>query len=125
MSLFSWYRALTALRKKHRALRRGEYLDLYAEGDVFVFARFEGTGAKDGQVMVVALHRGTQSHKPLPLALPLWQAGVIHTCNAKTVLCTAAEGIGEVYCKSGNLHFTMPPGHFVVLEVDVASCHIE
>ena len=122
MTLWAWYRDLAALRRKHLALRRGEFLDLHADGDVFVFARFIGTGAKDGSVLVVALHRGTTSLQPVSLTLPLWRAGVTHSCKARTVLSSAAApGIGEVHCASGSLQLTLPAGEFVVMEVETAA----
>ena len=66
--LQAYCRAFVQLRKKHDALRTGRMIPVYAEGDVYIYARsieggkdVFGKPAEDG-LFFVALNRGTEAH---------------------------------------------------------------
>ena len=74
--LRSHYQNLISLRRDTSALQRGAYQTLYAEGDVFAFAR-----SLAGEVVIVVVNRG----EAVQVEIPLWQAG-IRDGNLKDVL---------------------------------------
>ena len=61
------YQALIALRRGTPTLQRGAYQTLYAQGDVFAFAR-----SWEGEVVVVVVNRG----EACSAEIPVWQAGI-------------------------------------------------
>ncbi len=96
------YRSLIALRHATPALRYGSYLTLYARGDVFAFARFFR-----GQLVVVALNRGSAT----TVSLPIFRAGGRGSFRA-----LASE---ERYtCRGGRLRLALPSKGSVVAVAD-------
>lgn len=55
--LLSTFKRLIEIRRQYPALRRGELQTLYAEGDIFAFAR-----RTDGETVIVAVNAGRQAH---------------------------------------------------------------
>lgn len=66
-ALWQHYQACITLRKQYVALQQGAYLDLYADEDVFVFARY-----LDGVAVVCAVNRGDAAQ----ISLPIWKLAV-------------------------------------------------
>ena len=60
------YKTLIALRKQSETLQKGAYMPLYAQGDVFAFARVLGN-----DVIITVLNRGNACE----IDLPIWQTG--------------------------------------------------
>ncbi|MCB6574934.1 hypothetical protein LI165_12975, partial [Phascolarctobacterium faecium] len=61
--ILGWTKALTRLRTAHDALQTGRFIPLYADGDVYAFARLIeggrdvfGKPAKDG-LFIIAMNR--------------------------------------------------------------------
>ena len=54
-NLLDYTKAIIALRKEHRSLRRGSYQRLFSEGQVFAFGR-----KSDQEVLIVVLNAGDQ-----------------------------------------------------------------
>lgn len=107
------------MRRDHYALRRGEYIPLHAEGDVFAYARWTGLDADEGEVVVTALHRNPDG-APKELELPVWPIGAEGDCRPRILVCTKTGGIGDVTCLGGTLKMTLPPGEAIVLELEGA-----
>lgn len=61
------YKALIALRRERKVLQEGAFLNLFAEGDVYAFARL-----LENDLVLVALNRGDAAH----VELPLWKLGL-------------------------------------------------
>ena len=70
------YRKLTALRRDTPSLQRGAFQTLYAEGDVFAFARVLAS-----QAVITVVNRGEAQ----TVSLPVWKAGV-HEGGLENVL---------------------------------------
>jgi len=66
-NLLAHYRTLIAFRKACRALQEGAFVSLYAEGDVYAFARLLGD-----EVVITALNRA----EPVSVTLPVWKLGL-------------------------------------------------
>ncbi len=62
--------ALIAFRKAHKVLQRGALVTLYAEGNVYAFARIFGD-----EVVVAAVNRGEE----VEVTLPAWKLGLENT----------------------------------------------
>ena len=67
LEILEWTKKLTALRRRHAALRTGRFLPLYADGDVFAYARsieggrdVFGNPCDDG-FFIIAMNRNTTS----------------------------------------------------------------
>jgi len=56
--ILEYHRQLITLRHTHAALRIGEYLSLYAEGEIYVFARLLAE-----EVLVIAVNAGNETAK--------------------------------------------------------------
>jgi cyclomaltodextrinase / maltogenic alpha-amylase / neopullulanase len=78
MELFNYVKSLSALRKAHTALRRGEYLRLYAEDGVYAFSR-----RLDRQNFVIVMNASEATKKVI---LPLEE----HSRPSKAILGKAA-----------------------------------
>ncbi|MDQ4076286.1 MAG: glycoside hydrolase family 13 protein [Chloroflexota bacterium] len=63
MEMLAYFKELIALRHAHRVLRRGHYYELYAEGDVYAFAR-----RNDDETLVIALN---VAEEPREIAVPV------------------------------------------------------
>ncbi|GGA81004.1 maltodextrin glucosidase [Neiella marina] len=70
--LRSWYQQTIALRHRLPALQRGAYATLYAQGDVFVFARIV-----EQQMLIVAINRSNQALE-VNLDLSCWHHQASH-----------------------------------------------
>lgn len=68
--LLQWYKKLIALRNNHGTLKRGEWIPLYAQGDVYSYLRRDG---KD--IMVTAVNRNPGAERHLALDLSPWRRG--------------------------------------------------
>ena len=70
MDLFSHYQKLISLRKNSKALQKGGFIELYADGDIFGYAR-----AYANETIITIVNRG----KPQEINLPVWQLGLSQT----------------------------------------------
>lgn len=61
------YRTLAHFRRNQRVLQEGAFLSLYAQGDVFAFAR-----VLEDELVVIVVNRGAKA----TVELPLWQLGL-------------------------------------------------
>eukprot|EP00045_Choanoeca_perplexa_P011436 m.121329 g.121329 ORF g.121329 m.121329 type:complete len:628 (-) comp15634_c0_seq1:62-1945(-) len=57
LDLLQHYQALISLRRESPCLQSGSILDLYAQGDVYCFARFD-----DADIWIIAINRGSQTN---------------------------------------------------------------
>lgn len=71
--ILGWTKALTRLRTAHDALQTGRFIPLYADGDVYAFARLIeggrdvfGKPAKDG-LFIIAMNRNPSSLRTISL----------------------------------------------------------
>ncbi|MFN8482950.1 MAG: alpha-amylase family glycosyl hydrolase [Anaerolineae bacterium] len=106
--LLAFFRAAIALRHSHRALRRGHFYQLYAEGDVYAFARRD-----DDETLVVALNVAEGARE---VRLPLgayFRDGVGFTplLTAGGPSTTVKTGVVE----DGQVRITLPARDGVVL----------
>ena len=65
--LLEHYKCLISLRREHKVLQEGAFLPLYAEKDVYAFARL-----LEDEVVVVAVNRGDAT----AIELPAWKLGL-------------------------------------------------
>ena len=73
LDLLAWTKALTRLRTAHDALQTGRFIPLYADGDVFAFARVIeggrdvfGKPAEDG-FFIIAMNRNPSALRTISL----------------------------------------------------------
>ena len=64
--MWTWTRDWLTLRRTHSALRRGTLVDLYADPNVYIYARRDPT-----ETIVIALNRGAE-----PATVPLTAAAI-------------------------------------------------
>lgn len=113
--LRGWYQTMAALRNSHSCLRQGEFIPLLAEGDIYVYARYNKDGkdafGKDAEheVILCAVNRGF-SEKTLSLDLHQFPFSVY------------IRGIFEKEVQTirdKSLTFTLPP---LGAEIFISSC---
>ena len=126
-------REIVRLRNENAALSTGEFIPLFAEGDVYAYARFVRGGADvfdveaaDG-AFVVALNRGQE---PVKIELPVgdfatgkflpvyqtepWEGAKAKKADAEEALDAEApnlplDGKAILSIEGGKLHVTLPP----------------
>jgi alpha-glucosidase len=99
--LLTHYKTLIQLRHTTLALQQGAYQQLYAEGDVFAFAR----QLRD-EVLITIINRGNAQE----IQLPVWQCGLEST-PLRDVLSSEAYR-----AEAGELVLTVPKAHSLVLQ---------
>jgi len=110
--LVAWYRKLTALRHRHAVLRGGEWLPLYAKGDIYGFIRRIGRGRdafgrpEKPNTAVVLLNRSR--HAPVRLDLDIGD-------YADGELYNALAGYQPVGVRDGKLSLALGPLSGVLL----------
>ncbi|HEY6802045.1 MAG TPA: alpha-amylase family glycosyl hydrolase [Pyrinomonadaceae bacterium] len=70
--MFDWTRSWLHLRAEHSALRTGKLIDLFADNDVYVFARQDS-----GDCVIVAINRGEKSVQTEVQASSLGWKGIV------------------------------------------------
>ncbi|MCW5851076.1 MAG: alpha-glucosidase C-terminal domain-containing protein [Anaerolineae bacterium] len=68
--LLEYFKAVIALRHAHPVLRRGEFIPLYSQGNVFAFARHG-----EGETLLVALNVGSEAEAVSVPASGSWKDG--------------------------------------------------
>jgi cyclomaltodextrinase/neopullulanase len=91
-TLMDYHQSLIALRHAHPVLRIGAYHSLYAQGDVYVFARVLETTAA-----IVAVNVGTD---PVQITIP--------TVDLPTLPEKPLFGFSKFYWEGNVLHLTLP-----------------
>jgi glycosidase len=86
--MFNWTRSWLKLRAEHSALRNGKLLDLYADKDVYVFARQDSS-----ECILVAFNRGD---KPEAVEVPAILTGL------KQEMFSSLLGVGTATQVAGN-----------------------
>ena len=115
--LYQHHRALIALRKKHRALRRGEFMDLAprASDGVLTFLR---TTDDPAETVLVVAHREPVA-RTVHVHLP---HGALHDAIRFTDLVPEGEPEAPwrapVWIESGRVKLTLPPTGARVLAAD-------
>jgi alpha-amylase len=71
-SLRDYYRKIIAARRDHRALTRGEYVELSTDGDLLVFAKRH---VESGDAVIVAVNRGDAAATVQVSTLEEWGGG--------------------------------------------------
>ena len=99
-ALRSHVQRLIAFRKAHEVLQRGALVTLYAEGDVYTFARI-----LNDEVVVTAVNRGEEVN----VMLPLWKLGL------DNATLTSFFDEQEVEVKEGRLELPLPKGSSHIL----------
>jgi glycosidase len=101
--MLAYFREVIALRHAHPALRRGSYHELYAQGEVYAFAR-----KLADEVVVTAVNVSTQ---PQTIAMPVNELLVYGA-----VLQPIFGEKDEVLVGDGRLQLTLPARSGVVLK---------
>ncbi|MBC8077033.1 MAG: DUF3459 domain-containing protein [Chloroflexales bacterium] len=101
MGVLAFHKRLIALRHAHGALRTGRFVRLYADKDVFAFAR-----VGDGETIVVAVNAAEQ---PRSVAVPLAEL------LPEGVALKALYGEVEAVVMAGQVAITLPARDGVVL----------
>ncbi len=96
--LVAWYRKLTALRHRHAVLRTGEWLPLYARGDVYGYVRRIGHGRdvfgrpQRPNTALVLLNRSVRAPARLTLDVGAWMDGEIYNALADYAPVSVRDG---------------------------------
>ena len=105
--LLQYFKAAIALRHSHPALRRGEFIPLYGQGNVFAFARHD-----DGETLLVALNVGNDAETVSVPVGGYWKNGA----TLQTLLTSDGATAGdEVVVKDGQTALKLPAREGVVL----------
>ncbi len=91
---------LIAFRETHEVLQRGALVTLYAEGDVYAFARVLGSG-----VAITVVNRGEE----VSVSLPVWTLGL------DDVALTSLLNDQKIEAEEGKLELHLPKHSSVVL----------
>jgi alpha-glucosidase len=97
--LLAYYKKLIALRKTSNALQEGGFLALFAEGDVYAYARI-----LKNQSVITVLNRG----KEVAVTLPVWKMGQYQSL-------TSFFDNTKLEVKDGQLELSLPPRSSLVL----------
>lgn len=98
--ILSWYRKIIALREKYDALRTGEWIPIYAVGDVYGYIRriqlgtdIFGEKRQDG-TFIVLFNRSLREDKKISIELEKWlkDGNMINLLDDKEIV-TLKEGI--------------------------------
>ena len=100
VDLRSHYQTLIAFRKAHEVLQQGALVTLYAEGDVYAFARVLGE-----DIIITAVNRGEEVH----VGLSVWKVGL------KNATLTSFFNGQEVTVEGGRLELHLPKHSSLVL----------
>jgi glycosidase len=96
--MYEWTRSWIALRREHKALRRGRTIDLVYEDDTYAFAR----SSSDGETIIVIINRAAT---PKKMTIPV---GMVETASGAQLI-PALVAKERVRAAGGNFSFDVPP----------------
>ncbi len=112
--VFSWYKKIIALRKKYDAFRTGEWIPIYAVGDVYGYIRrikggtdVFGQKRRDG-TFVVLFNRSLEKDKTISMELRKWlEDGMMINLIDNKEMLELKEGILSITIKplEGKVYF--------------------
>lgn len=102
LDMLAYFKQVIALRHAHPVLRSGQFTPLYAQGDVFVFARHDAR-----QTILVGLNVGTRAHTVDVPVEGYWEDGRVGQTLFGAGQASAVEG--------GRMRLTLPPREGIVL----------
>lgn len=102
LDLLEYFKGAIALRHAHPALRRGQFVQLYAAGDVFAFARHD-----ERETLIVALNAAAE---PREVSLP---AGAYFR-NGTSLRHAFGQGVARPV-SAGHIAILLPPREGLVL----------